>query len=103
MYSTDHGRMCPACGQPQARAASQGDGVVWVGRETKGRQGKGVTLITGLPLGPDRLQKLAKQLKQKCGAGGAVKNGVIEIQGDRREVLMVELQKHGYRAKCSGG
>jgi translation initiation factor 1 len=74
-----------------------------VGRATKGRKGKGVTIITGGPLDPDGLQKLAKQLKQKCGAGGSVKDGVIEIQGDHRDALLEELQKQGYTAKRSGG
>jgi len=110
VYSTDHGRMCPSCGQPQAAClcrqtarAPQGDGIVRVGRETKGRKGKGVTIITGVPLDADGLQILAKQLKQKCGAGGAVKDGVIEIQGDHRDALLEELQKQGYTAKRSGG
>ena len=78
-------------------------GVVRVGRETKGRKGKGVTLITGVPLAAAELDKLAKQLKQKCGAGGAVKNGVIEIQGDHRDMLVAELSKQGYTVKRSGG
>lgn len=110
VYSTDHGRICPSCGQPntqcrcqQKSAVPKGDGIVRVGRETKGRKGKGVTIITGVPLAPEALQKLAKQLKQKCGAGGAVKDGVIEIQGDHRDTLMEELTKQGYTAKRSGG
>ncbi len=110
VYSTEHGRMCPKCGKPQAKCicrmkknTAPRDGVVRVGRETKGRKGKGVTLITGLPLENDGLKKLAKQLKQKCGSGGAVKAGVIEIQGDHRDLLVQELAKLGYSAKRAGG
>lgn len=62
-----------------------------------------MSLISGLPLAGAELKKLAKQLKQKCGSGGAIKNGVIEIQGDHREVLKAELAKHGYQAKLAGG
>lgn len=62
-----------------------------------------MSLISGLPLIGADLKKLAKQLKQKCGSGGAIKNGVVEIQGDHREVLKAELAKHGYKAKLAGG
>lgn len=111
VYSTDQGRLCPDCGQALAackcRAVEKqqirGDGVVRVGRETKGRGGKGVTLITGLPLADDALKELASKLKQSCGTGGTVKDGVIEIQGDHREKLCAYLQKAGYRAKLAGG
>ena len=115
VYSTDDGKMCPACGKPTAqcgcrrkRAAPtsdtpKSDGIVRVGRETSGRKGKGVTVITGVPLGAEALQKLAKQLKQKCGAGGTVKAGTIEIQGDHRDVLVEALQQQGYTVKRSGG
>ena len=74
-----------------------------VSRQTKGRKGSGVCLINGLPLGEAELKKIAKQLKQKCGSGGAVKKGVIEIQGDHREVLVEALIKMGYKAKLAGG
>lgn len=111
VYSTDHGRMCPECGRPvtqcvcrgKSGGAPKGDGVVRVSRETKGRKGKGVTLITGLPLGDDKLKDLARDLKQKCGSGGTVKDGVIEIQGDHRDALVAELTARGYTAKRSGG
>ena len=106
VYSTAHGRMCPACAKPIAeclckkkKAIPEGDGVVRVGRETKGRKGKGVTVITGVPLHETKLKELAKQLKARCGAGGTVKNGVIEIQGDHREVLLEELRKRGWKVK----
>jgi len=110
VYSTEFGRMCPVCGRPisnclcsKKTVTPMGDGIVRVGRETKGRRGKGVTLITGVPLDQEGMQKLTKQLKQKCGAGGAVKEGIIEIQGDHRDVLVEELVKQGFRVKRSGG
>ena len=110
VYSTDHGRMCPTCGKPQGQCACgqkktspTGTGNVTVGRSTKGRKGKGVTVITGLPLDHDELRQLAKDLKQKCGSGGTVKEGTVEIQGEHRDLLVEELKKRGYPAKRSGG
>jgi translation initiation factor 1 len=110
VFSTEHGRMCPACGQPvdqcvckQSAASYQGDGIVRVGRETKGRKGKGVTVITGINLDETGLKALATELKRKCGAGGTVKNGVIEIQGDHRDKLVEELKKKGWTVKRCGG
>jgi len=76
---------------------------VRVGREVAGRAGKGVSVIHGLPLGAPELEELSARLKKLCGAGGAVKQGVIEIQGDHRDRLVAELQKLGYDAKRSGG
>lgn len=109
-YSTEHGRMCPACGQPQGQCAcgqkqtaSRGGGPGRVALETKGRQGKGVTLISGLAVSPDELKLLAKTLKQKCGSGGTVKNGVIEIQGDHRDLMVEALAGQGYTVKRAGG
>ncbi|MDR4506790.1 MAG: translation initiation factor Sui1 [Candidatus Brocadiaceae bacterium] len=110
VYSTDHGRMCPACEEPvdgcicgKKKEGVEGDGVVRVRREIKGRKGKGVTVISGVPLDPGGLQKLVKQLKQKCATGGTVKEGIIEIQGDLRKMLVEELIKQGYTVKHSGG
>jgi len=110
VYSTAHGRMCPKCGWPVDRCACsresaipKGDGIVRVARETKGRKGKGVTLITGIPLGGEELKTLAGELKRKCGTGGTVKDGIIEIQGDHRDTLVEELKKRGYTVKKSGG
>ena len=111
VYSTEHGRTCPKCGHPIAQCACsqkqtttrKSDGIVRVSRETKGRKGSGVTLITGLPLAEPELSALAKQLKQRCGSGGTVKNGVVEIQGDNREVVLAELIRLGYQAKKAGG
>lgn len=100
VYSTDAGRVRPEKKKP---AAPKGDGIVRVGRETKGRKGKGMTVVSGVPLHPEGLRSLAKQLKQKCGTGGTVKGGVIEIQGDHRDLLVVELQSMGYAVKRSGG
>ena len=79
------------------------DGIVRVGRETKGRKGAGVTVITGIPSHPDGLKQISKELKQKCGSGGTVKNGVIEIQGDHRDQLVEELSVRGYTVKRAGG
>jgi translation initiation factor 1 len=109
VYSTEHGKMCPTCSKPIATcvcrkhtALPKGDGTVRVGRETKGRKGKGVTVITGVALGHDGLRQLAKQLKQQCGSGGTVKDDVIEIQGDHRDMVVEELRKQGYVVKRSG-
>lgn len=74
-----------------------------VGRQTKGRKGKGVTVVTGVPLGRTDLEKLARELKKKCGSGGTVRDGVIEIQGEHRDTLVEELARRGYTAKRSGG
>lgn len=111
VFSTDQGRHCPNCSQPvaqcsckqQAEQPASGDGIVRLQRETKGRKGKGVTLITGLPLTGSELKQLAKELKQRCSTGGAIKNGVIEIQGDQRNILQPLLQAKGYQVKLSGG
>jgi translation initiation factor 1 len=110
VFSTSQGRMCPTCAKPISDCSCShdsksplGDGHVRVSRETKGRKGKGVTLISGLPEDTKSLQKLAKQLKRKCGAGGTLKDGVIEIQGEHRDLLVQELQALGYKAKRAGG
>lgn len=110
VYSSEQGKMCPGCSQPiagctckQTQKHVSGDGIVRVQRETKGRKGKGVTLITGIPLDPSALKVFAKKLKQRCGAGGAVKDGVVEIQGDHRELLLEELKKEGWTVKKAGG
>lgn len=109
VYSTGRGHACPACGKPlhrcrcgQKTAPPPADGIVRIGRATKGRKGKGVTVITGIPMDDGQLKGLAKTLKRKCGSGGTVKPGVIEIQGDHRELLTAELQGLGYTVKRSG-
>jgi len=81
----------------------KGDGVVRVSRQTKGRKGKGVTMVTGVPLAGDELKDLAKKLKQRCGSGGTVKDGVIEIQGDHRDVVVRELSENNWVVKKAGG
>lgn len=110
VYSTEHGRMCPDCGKPVAEcvcrkgsAIPQGDGIVRVSRDTKGRKGKTMTVVTGVLLDEAGLQKLATELKRRCGAGGTVKDGVIEIQGDHRDLVAAELTKRGYTVKLAGG
>jgi translation initiation factor 1 len=97
------GRSADECRCSKKSAAAPSDGVVRVSRETKGRKGKGVTLVTGVPLGGAELADLAKQLKNKCGAGGTIKGGVIEIQGDHRDRVVAELQTKGWTVKRSGG
>ncbi len=92
-----------AAGSLQAPLASCKPPQVRVGRETAGRSGKGVSVITGLPLTGDALTALATQLKKRCGSGGTVRDGVIEIQGDHRDLLVQELTRLGYPAKRSGG
>ena len=110
VYSTDFGRACPKCDQPIAGcvcraspSSAPGDGVVRVRREVKGRGGKTVTTITGVPLGEDALRELTSELKRQCGTGGSVKEGVIVIQGDQCSVAIPLLQKRGYTVKRTGG
>ena len=74
-----------------------------VGRETAGRRGKAVTTVFDLPLSEDGLRELAALLKQRCGTGGSLKDGRIEIQGDQRERVVAELEKLGYKVKLAGG
>ena len=77
--------------------------IVRVGRETKGRKGKGVTVVTGLPLSGAALEELGSRLKRMCGSGGTVKDGVIEIQGEHRDSVAQELAKLGWTVRRSGG
>ena len=110
VYSTDHGRMCPQCDRliaacrcKKTTQEPKSDGIVRVSRSTKGRKGKGVTLISGVPLGGEELKTFAKQLKAATGAGGAIKEGVIEIQGDHRDKLIPVLEAKGWTVKRAGG
>ncbi len=110
VYSTAHGKVCAGCGEPvtgcicnKKTSIQAGDGVIRLGRETKGRKGKGVTTISGVPLDHSGMLALGKELKKRCGSGGTVKEGIIEIQGDHRDMLFEELQKRGWRVKRSGG
>lgn len=110
VFSAGEGAVCPGCDKPTARCACRavksvprGDGIVRVGRETKGRKGKGVTLIEGVALSEEGLAALAKDLKQRCGTGGTIRDGVIEIQGDQRDRIVEELRKRGHLVKRAGG
>lgn len=110
VYSTGIGQRCPNClraiaecvckkGTPGKVAA----GPVRVSRETQGRKGKGVTVISGLGMTPEALAALATELKKRCGSGGAVVDGRIEIQGEHRDRLVEELSRRGIQAKRAGG
>lgn len=109
VYSTDQSQMCPQCNQHQNvcickdENALLGDGKVRITLDTKGRKGKGVSVISGLAVTEKDLKSLAKELKNLCGTGGAVKNGSIEIQGDHRDKLIEALAKKEILAKKSGG
>lgn len=100
VYSTETGRI----DEPKAATVRpKGDGVVRIQRQTSGRKGKGVCLITGVDLDDAELTKLAAELKKKCGCGGAVKDGIIEIQGDKRDLLKSMLEAKGMKVKLAGG
>ncbi|MFK7864060.1 MAG: stress response translation initiation inhibitor YciH [Pseudohongiellaceae bacterium] len=110
VYSTAGNNLCNKCGKALAKCKCQktqrppnsGDGIVRLSRETKGRKGKGVTLISGLDLNEKELKALAKKLKALCGSGGTVRDQVIEIQGDHRVTLKSALEK-SYIVKLAGG
>ena len=109
VYRTDGGRLCPKCQHPigacicgQDEPKSIGDGFARIRKESKGRGGKIVTVIDGLSEEQKKMKELCKQLKRKCGAGGAVKGYVIEIQGDKRNICKSLLEDLGYCAKLSG-
>ncbi|OBX01756.1 stress response translation initiation inhibitor YciH [Gallibacterium genomosp. 1] len=100
VYSTENGRIKP---QKQVQQRPQGDGIVRIQRQTSGRKGKGVCVISGLPLDDKALSDLASLLKKRCGCGGSVKNGTIEIQGENRDLLKQLLEEKGFKVKLSGG
>lgn len=100
VYSTDVGRIKQE--EPEAERP-KGDGIVRIQRETKGRKGKGVCVVTGLDMEDTQLKLLAAQLKKVCGCGGSVKDGDIEIQGDNREKIKDFLTKQGHTVKLAGG
>lgn len=116
VYSTDGGRIdtCPRCGRSYkecrcnlpastSQPTKKSDGIVRVMRDRKGRGGKTVTVITGVPVNGDALATLAQQLKKLCGTGGTVKDGTIEIQGDHCDKVQAELTEMGYKVKRAGG
>lgn len=100
VYSTESGRIH----EPEAVVQRpRGDGIVRIQRQTSGRKGKGVCLITGIDADDAELAKLAAELKKKCGCGGALKDGVIEIQGDKRDLIKTLLEAKGMKVKLAGG
>jgi translation initiation factor 1 len=109
LQDADH--LCECGASSQAAVAAEqarqqalvGDGVVRVGRETAGRKGAGVTVVTGIPLEGKPLKELVKRLKKLCGGGGSIVDGKVEIQGDHRDKIVSELQKRGWTVKKSGG
>lgn len=115
VYSSEHGRICSTCRKPVAQCRCAGsnerdrerpesDGVVRVRREKKGRGGKTVTTVTGVPVGSEKeLTQLAKKLKKKCGVGGSAKDWVIVIQGDKVDTVVSALEAEGYTVKRAGG
>lgn len=100
VYSTESGRIKE---EKSAPARPKGDGIVRIQRQTSGRKGNGVCVITGLDLADDELKKLAAELKKRCGCGGSVKNGTIEIQGEKRDLLKQLLEQKGFTVKLAGG
>jgi translation initiation factor 1 len=110
VYSTGIGSLCPNCRRPvrecvcpKGAPGSPKPAAVRVGREIKGRAGRGVTTVAGLPMSLSDIDTLATKLKKRCGSGGTVREGVIEIQGDHRDVVVEELIKLGWPAKKAGG
>lgn len=110
VWSSELGRVCPGCGKAAASCVCgkketrpAGDGIVRVRRETKGRGGKTVTVVSGVTGGDAALKGLVAELKRRCGTGGTVKEGTIEIQGDHCELLIAELARRGLKVKRAGG
>ena len=111
VYSTETGRMCPACRRPIAQCSCRtaaaplppADGIVRVQRETKGRGGKAVTIVRGAPVDAAGLVKLGQELKASCGSGGTIKDGTVEVQGDHVEKVMALLLQRGWKVKSAGG
>ena len=110
VYTTGLGAICPGCRRPVGQCACRTpdgrparDGIVRVSRDVAGRKGKGVSVVSGLPLGPPELEALAADLKRRCGSGGTVRDGRIEIQGEHRQRIVAELEGLGYKVKRAGG
>ena len=103
VYTTEHGRMCPDCGRPKSRCIcrSRGDSLsfqdpIRIRYEIKGRKGKGVTIVEGLPVGAPETMAFLQEMKRSCGSGGTIKNGLVMIQGDHRKLLEAECKKRGF-------
>jgi translation initiation factor 1 len=114
VYSTKSGKICPSCQKPVSKCTCKKkkprsqinikyDGIIRIQREVKGRKGKTVTTLSGFQINDAELKNLATQLKRRCGTGGSVKDGVIIIQGDHRNTLVIELKNQGFKVKISGG
>jgi translation initiation factor 1 len=114
VYSTESGKICSSCQKPVSKCTCKKkkprsqtnikyDGIIRIQREVKGRKGKTVTTLSGFLITDAELKNLATQLKRRCGTGGSVKDGVIIIQGDHRDTLVVELKNQGFNVKISGG
>ncbi len=107
VYSTDKGRLCPSCHHAAAQCQcrqqiAQGDGNIRISYETKGRNGRGVTCITGIPLASDELKQLLKQLKQRTSTGGTMKHGQLQLQGDQRQLIKQLLPSYDWFIKVVG-
>ncbi|MGO2498526.1 MAG: stress response translation initiation inhibitor YciH [Vibrio litoralis] len=100
VYSTEVGHIKP---EEEVKQRPKGDGIVRIQRETKGRKGKGVCVVTGLDMNDTELKLMAAELKKVCGCGGSVKDGTIEIQGDNRDKIKTHLEKKGHTVKLAGG
>ena len=110
VHTSAIGALCSNCRRPvrdcvcpRGAPGAAGPPRPRVGRATQGRAGKGVTTVSGLPLSAAEIDALAAQLKKRCGSGGTVRDGVIEIQGEHRDTIVAELVKLGWPAKRSGG
>ena len=109
VYSTEHGEHCKECSHPSTRCICanlkniEQEANVYLERQIKGRRGKPVVIISGLPHDRPELKKIARKLKSKCGVGGAVDRNTIIIQGDKRDLLKQQLESMGYKVRVSGG
>ena len=108
VFSTEHGKLCPKCEQPhpdcicienRKKQVNVSNGPIQISRQSKGRNGKYVTVISGLPINQEELKETASNLKKTCNAGGSIKNNNIEIQGDQRKVVASKLREKGWQFK----
>lgn len=110
VYSTESGRLCPDCGNPvnsctcsKLKTTAPTDGILRIRRETKGRRGKAVTVITGFDQDSSTVASLASQLKKHCGTGGSTDGRIVEIQGDKRDMVKAWLENKGFTVRLAGG